>query len=625
MKKSPLSKNAEKIFKRKYTVNDEETWEQACLRVAEHIAGAEKKENQEFYTEQFYDLMYNLVMIPGGRIIANSGTAIKNLQNCFVLDLKDTRRSIYDTLGKAADIFAQGGGLGINYSELREKGHPLSTGTGASGPIAFMKLFNDTGDLIQQVSRRAAQMGMINCDHPDILEFIRSKAELDKRNKLLEEEFLSYSGTDKRNKEYQVLHRILLDNQLTYMNISVLLTDKFMEACEKDLDWELISPKDGEVKSVVKANEILNLIAQRAWESGDPGVGFIDRVNEDHIAKYLGLIKASNPCGEQFMLNGESCCLSAINLHSVYNEETKEIDYEFLEHVVRTTTRFLDNVITVSDTGIDVIKNATKNLRRIGLGIFGWADLLAELEIPYDSEEAYELARNVSWFITYIAYLESNKLAKERGAFPMLDMQKADLKPIHKILERAYPETWTEKEKWYYTKNFEIRNISVTNVAPTGSTSLLAGKNSGIEPFFMLAYRRNITDGEGNLAKDSIIEFNPILSKKLGELGLSEDKIEKIKEKVSRTGSVQDIKEIPQNLKDVFKTSHEIEWKDHVKNQAAWQEYISGSISKTINMPNDCTVEDMKEAIVLAWKSRLKGVALYRDGSKVFQVLNKNG
>jgi len=602
------------IATRKYKRTPEESWNQLCTRVATHVAQAEPQEKQVEYTAKFFQIINELVFIPGGRILANSGTKIGNLSNCYVLDIEDSRAGIYDTLTQAAEVFSQGGGLGYNFSKLREKDSPLSTGSKASGPLAFMKLFNDTGDLIQQNSRRAAQMAQLNVDHPDIFEFIRSKATLSQENKRLLDEFGHYTRTT-QDIEYVTLKRLLLDNQYTYFNISVMLTDDFMRACEADLDWELVSPKDGEVIQTVKARDILDAMAQRAWESGDPGVGFYDRINQDNGVPYLGDINASNPCSEIFMLPGESCVLGALNLHKFYDKESNSVNLEFLEYAIRLATRFLDDVVEVSHTGIDFIDERTKGLRRIGLGIMGWADLLAELELPYDSQEARELGEYLSWFISFFSLLESYNLAEERGEFPLKDNDLFDYSFVQRIVNGKISSGIESFQ------DFKLRNVSTTTIAPTGSISLLAGVNSGLEPFFLLAYKRNITDGQGNIAKTSIIEVNPVLLRKLEEYGLSEDEIEEVKLVIMRTGSIQSLDFVPAKLKAVFKTAQELDWTEHINMQAAWQKYVTNAISKTINLSESATVEDIKGAFIYGWKSGLKGMTVYRDKSKVFQIL----
>lgn len=922
-----LSPTAQMILSRKYKTTANESWNDLCLRVAEHVASAE--ENQSDYFKKYFQLINNLILIPGGRILANAGTAISNLSNCYVLDVEDSRDGIYSALGEAAEIFSQGGGVGYTFSKLREKDSSLSTGGSASGPVSFMELFNDTGELIQQNSRRAAQMGILDARHPDIFEFIECKSELSEKNQRILDELKHYKSDSDEDFE-GTLERVLLSNQLTYFNISVMLTDSFMEAVRDDLDWHLISPKSGRVVDTTRARLLLRAIATRAWKSGDPGVAFYDRINKDNLTPYLGDITASNPClhkdsilldgdnlskisqelythkswktgvkntiklttnagheivvtpehqimledgsfieaedsldksiawglgsrssdsvlesdvllgflfgdgsisgrglgvqvkinkeremevasllqtfgliqqeggafyknkkslesdlgrglgfldfrvfdrnvpeeilysnsqtskgflrglfeangsvtksssqislkstnrqlvsdiqimlasfgvpswivvnpakeikwkngtylsrtsynlqiaprnskiflerigfvsdyknnriklldgkyrtklkvtsiepngnaevwdfstqvgyemsngiivhncGEIFMLPGESCCLSALNLTKFFDSRVGGIDFTFLEHVVRTAVRFLDGVIEMSHTGIDLIDERTKGLRRLGLGVMGFADLLALLDIPYDSEDAVSMGEYLSWFISFFALLESNKIAEEKGEFSMLDRDSADFSYVNRILNESF-----STESKFDIDNFKLRNVSVTTIAPTGSTALLADVNSGIEPFFLLAYNRHITDGQGNLAKATIQQVNQILMSKLEDLGLSNKQLEHVKGEIMGKGSIQHIDFLPQLLRDTFKTSHEIHWKDHIAVQAAWQGHVTNSISKTISMSEDSTVDDIEQAIVTMWESGLKGGTIYRENSKIFQILNK--
>lgn len=626
-KDSPLSPNAQVVFDRKYAKTKpngkKETWHEASLRVAADIAEAEETEEKKTeYTARFFQLISELVFLPGGRTLANAGTSVTNRHNCYVLPLEDNRAAIYKTLADAAEIFSQGGGIGIDYSALREKGHPLSTGVGASGPVAFMELFDSTGDLINEYNRRAAMMAYLSVSHPDVIEFITSKAQLDKVNERVVGEYEQYGGTSP-----DILSRILLDNQLTHMNISVMVTDEFMEAVEQDLDWDLISPKDGEVKKTLKAREIFDAIAQRCWESGDPGIGFYDRINKDNVLPHLGDITSSNPCGEEYMLPGESCCLGTLNLMAFFDPKTKGINYEFLEYATRTAIRFLDNAVTVNHVGIDYIDEITKGTRRVGLGLMGWADLLSSMEIPYDSDEAYELARYLSWFTSFFALLASNELAEERGEFPLMDREKADLGVIDKILNSEYTQRMLGSVEGgpqkFDTETFKLRNVSVTNVAPTGTLAVLAGVSSGIEPHFLLGYRRAITGGEGNTAKQYLTVVNEVLLNKLSELGYDEEFIEKVKEGIAIAGTLRGDVDLPEKLRGAFRTTEDIDPESHVRMLAAFQDYRTASISKTINLPELATVKDVKDAIMLGWKLGVKSMALYRDNSKVFQILTK--
>jgi ribonucleoside-diphosphate reductase alpha chain len=616
-----LSPTAEKIHKLKYSLKGEEDWKQTCLRVATHVSSIEKE--QEEWAGKFFQMMYYKAFLPGGRVLANAGTKIKNLNNCFVLPVEDSRESIYQTLKDAAEIFAWGGGVGYNFSNIREEGAPVkTTGGDASGPLSFMSLFDQTGEVISQASRRGAQIGLLDCDHPDIEKFIDFKATLNSRNKRLLSEYyrnLEVAELDRRRKGYfNVLEKTLQDDQLTHFNISVSLTDEFMEAVASDSAWELISRVDGIPNKMIQARELLTLIAEKAWESGDPGVFFTDRANMDNMVKYLGLLEATNPCGEIPLLPYEPCCLGSINLVSIYDEDSGEINFPFLEELVRASVRFLDNVQELSQTSVEQVNNWSKGLRRLGLGVMGWADLLALLDVPYDSDDALDLAEYLSWFISFFSWLESISLSQERGVFPLYDPEEADLEVVFKSLQAAYVPHQFDLDD---VRKTGTRNVAITSIAPTGTISLISGVNSSIEPFFALAYKRNITQGIGNEAKDFVIEINPILLKKLKEEDFSDKEIEEIKNYILKNGTISDHPKIFDHIKSVFRTSLEIDFTAHIKMQAAWQKYVDNAISKTINMKNNATPEDIFKAYFLMWEAGLKGGTIYRDNSKSFQIL----
>ena len=616
-----LSPIAEKIFKLKYSLKGEETWKQTCLRVATYISSEEK--DQEEWVGKFFQMMYYKAFLPGGRVLANAGTNIKNLNNCFVLPIEDSRESIYQTLKDAAEIFAWGGGVGYNFSNIRETGAIVgTTGGKASGPLSFMSLFDQTGEVISQASRRGAQIGLLNCDHPDIERFINFKSTLNSRNERLLSEYyrnLEKAGLDRRRKGYfNVLEKTLQDDQLTHFNISVGLTDEFMEAVAADKNWDLISKTDGAVSKTVSARKLLQKIADKAWESGDPGVFFKDRANMDNMVKHLGTIESTNPCGEIPLLPYEPCCLGSINLLSIYDEETNEINFPFLEELVRTAVRFLDNVQTLSTTPVEEVNTWAWGLRRLGLGVMGWADLLAILNISYDSDDALDLAEYLSWFISFFSWLESIALAEERGTFPYYDKDKVDLEVVFKSIQANYVPHQFDIED---VRKTGVRNVAITSIAPTGTISLISGVNSSIEPFFALAYKRNITEGIGNEAKDSMIEINSILLKKLKEEDYTDEEIEEVKKYILKHGTISDHPKIFDHIKSVFRTSLEIEFSSHIKMQAAWQKYIDNAISKTINMKNNATKEDIFKAYFLMWEAGLKGGTIYRDNSKSFQIL----
>ena len=625
-----LNEKAGKIVNMKYSVGGKESWDGVALRSATFVGDAEKTFGKtEVETVNsinlFYQMIAGLYFLPGGRTLANAGTGIKNLMNCFALPLEDSRQSIYNTLRDAAEIFAWGGGVGYNFSHIRETGAPIkTTGGSASGPLSFMSLFDQTGEVIQQASRRGAQMGMLSCNHPDIERFVNFKAEPNSRNSRLLEEYDSNlktyaNGRLKNTKYYNVLAKTLLDDQLTHFNISVVADDEFMTSAEKDLPYNLISRGASEEKTPVSAKELLQKIAHQAWASGDPGMFFIDRVNEDNMVPYLGKLEVTNPCGEVPLLPYEACCLGSINLHTFVDPISKAIDFESLEHIVRLAVRFLDDVQEVSSTPLDVVNQQCKNLRRIGLGPMGWADFLAELELPYDSEDAYKLAEYMSWFISFFAWLESIELAKERGPFAYYDKDLVDLKVVERVLNSPFnPYNFDMKE----IREMGVRNVSVTSIAPTGTIAIVSDVNSAIEPFFALAYRRHITEGVGNVAKSTIVEINPILFRKLKEYGIDDKVIEKIKERVLKSGTIQDIEEIPPKLRAAFKTAHDLDWQAHLKMQAAWQKYVTNAVSKTINLPNSSTEEDVLDCYLEAWKSGVKGITIYRNNSRSFQILN---
>lgn len=547
-----LSPTAQKIFNLKYarTIKDgeKETWEQAVARISQHVASVEQDEDTQLATMgQFYRVMYEKSFLPGGRVIANAGTNVENLMNCFVLPIQDSRQSIYKTLKDAAEVFAWGGGVGYNFSNLRAEGEEVSTtGGSASGPISFMGLYDQTGEVISQASRRGAQMGILNIDHPDIEKFINLKNKLNSKNSLLMDEFVRNQG-DKDDGGYTlgVLHKVLADAQLTHFNLSVAITDKYM--AEEDYT-------------------LLEQIAENAWKNGDPGLYFIDRANSDNMVPYLGSLDATNPCGEVPMLPYEACCLGSLNLASF--NDGKFFDLEYLRSVIRVAVRFLDNIHTLNYTLVPEINEATKATRRLGLGVMGLADVLADQHLPYDSDEAEEFANNLAYFIGRESWICSMELAQERGAFDAYDEEKIN---------------WTLIDKFDLDRR-PVRNVAVTSIAPTGTIALLSDVNSGIEPFFAHSYRRNITEGVGNVAKDTIEQIA---------------------------------------FSDTVKTAHDISWKKHIAMQAVWQEQVDNAVSKTINMSNDATKDDIMEAYIDAWHLGLKGVTVYRDGSKLFQILER--
>jgi ribonucleoside-diphosphate reductase alpha chain len=626
-----LNEKGKKVFALKYSTKKSKMWRETCRDIADFIAQGglpyDKTEREiKEIADKYFEYLYDLKFIPGGRIIANAGTGIKNLANCFVLEIDDSRISIYSTLKDAAEIFAMGGGVGYSFGKVREEGADIkTTGGQASGPLSFMSLFDQTGEVIQQASRRGAQLGSLSVVHPDIEKFIQFKSKLNSRNQRILEEYdrnlKKFDGRLKNTKYEKVLEKTLLDDQLTHFNISVLLTDDFMQAVEDDKDWNLVSPSSGKVVKTVKAKEILYLMATQAWESGDPGELFYDAINKDNMVSYLGNIEATNPCGEVPLLSGESCILTSINLFEIFNQETKQIDYELLKDITKTVTRFLEDVTEITEAPLDYINQTTKGLRRLGIGVLGFSDLLIELNIPYESKEAIELSKYLSWFINFHAWETSFELAKERGHFKYYDKNRAELFVVTKVL---YDNPYLQSEINYEDlKNIGVRNVGVTSIAPTGSIAIIAGRNSAIEPFFSLAYKRNITEGIGNVAKDSIFETNPALERKLKEQNFNQEEINQILEYAFTNGTLTGCNLVSKEFQQLFKTANEIHWKFHVDIQSAWQLYISNAISKTVNISEKATVQDIYDIYLYMWKSGLKGGTIYRDNSKSFQILEK--
>lgn len=626
-----LNDKAKKIFALKYSTRKTKQWLGACREIADFIAEGERPygktdEEIKIVADKYYNMLSDLFSLPGGRIIANAGTGIKNLANCFVIGIKDSRQSIYQALKDAAEIFAMGGGVGYSFSGIREEGADInSTGGQASGPLSFMTLFDQTGEVIQQASRRGAQLGSLFISHPDIEKFIGFKSTLNSRNTRLVDEYdrnlRAVSGTLKSTKYERILEKTLLDDQLTHFNISVLLTDDFMQAVVDDKEWNLVSPKTHLPVKTLKARDLLYLMAKQAHASGDPGELFFNRINIDNIVPYMGDITATNPCGEVPLLEGESCILASINLHQIYDKKNKCIDWDFLKTLTKTQTRFLEDVTEITVAPLEYIDEMTKGLRRLGGGVMGLADLLVELDIPYDSEEAVELSRKLSWFISFHSWETSFELAKERGHFKFYDKDKVDLHVVEKTLyNNPYQKSEIPIEELH---RIGVRNVAVNSLAPTGSIALLGGVNSGIEPFFSLAYKRNITEGVGNTAKDSIFEINPALEGKLKDAGYSKEEITEIIAYSVDHGTIKNCPLVSKELQNIFKTANEIHWKDHVNVQAAWQEYVSNAISKTINVPEKATVEDIFDIYIYMWQMGLKGGTIYRNNSKSFQILEK--
>jgi len=568
-----LSENSRKVLEKRYLKKDHngkivETAEEMFGRVAKAISSADKKYNytpkQIYKTEEdFYQIMTDLEFMPNSPTLMNAGRDLGQLSACFVLPIGDSMESIFETLKATALIHKSGGGTGFSFSRLRPKNSVVrSTGGVASGPVSFMKVFDSATQAVKQGgTRRGANMGILRVDHPDILEFITCKES---------------------------------DKEINNFNISVAVTNEFMKKLESGEDYNLLDPHTHEVVNHLNTKMVFDLIVKMAHKNGEPGIIFIDRMNEFNPTPKQGKYESTNPCGEQVLLPYESCNLGSINLLKmlVKNNDSYSIDWEKLRNTVHKATHFLDNVIDVNRFPLPEIEKQTKLNRKIGLGVMGWGSALLRMGIPYDSEEAVNLADKVMSFITKEARQRSHQLAKEKSAFPAFSQSK-------------------------YARNskFELRNATVTTIAPTGTISLIAGPcSSGIEPIFAISYyRAHCLDNE------KMVETDPVFLEVAKERGFySEELMKKIAEK----GSVKDFKEIPEDIRRVFVSSHDITPEWHIKMQAAFQRYTDNAVSKTVNFSNSATEEDVRNVYMDAFKSGCKGVTIYRDGSREEQVLN---
>ena len=559
-----FSENALAVLKRRYLQRDkdgniQEKPEDLLWRVANAIAEADiaytNRSNVKRTAQQFYDLIAAKDFMPNSPTLMNAGKELGQLSACFVLPIEDSMESIFQTLKEAALIHKSGGGTGFSFSRLRpQKSIVKSTSGVASGPVSFMKVFNSSTEAVKQGgTRRGANMGILRVDHPDILDFINCK---------------------------------LNGNELTNFNISVAVTDDFMEKVRRHEHYELINPHDHSIAGTLNAFDVFKLIARNAWLNGDPGIVYIDHINKLNPTPKLGDIEATNPCGEQPLLPNEACNLGSINLANFIVEE--KIDYVRLGQVVDTAVHFLDNVIDVNKYPLKKIDSMVKKTRKIGLGVMGLADLLFSLRIPYNSDEALQKADEIMRFIYTKAQEASIKLGASRGTFP----------------------AWNESI--YFPDGPKLRNSTFITIAPTGTISMISDCSSGIEPIFSLVFTKHVMDGT------NLIYANPYFEKACREAGIYS---QELMQRVQEEGSIQNFSDIPEHIRNIFVTAHDISPEWHVRTQAAFQKWVDSAVSKTCNFPNSSTVDDVMEAYWLAYEASCKGITIYRDGSRDEQVL----
>ncbi len=561
-----LTLNALTVAKEKYILKDEsgevaETVGEMFARTAKFLASCEKKD-KKVWQDKFEMVMRELRFMPGGRTLANSGTPNNQLANCFVMPMPDDIEGIFESLKESSILKKYGGGVGFTFGHIRPKDDTVSTTSGAAcGPVSLMQLINDASDIyLQAGKRRSGNMVSIPVSHPDIIDFIHCKE----------------SGLN-----------------LPHINYSIALTHKFMEAAKNNAEWELINPRTGQVTSRVSARGILEEAARMAWKNGDPGLIFVDEINKYNPTPHVGVLETVNLCGEQPLLSYEACNLGSINLavHVSGTNGDSRVDWDRLKESVEIAVRMLDDVVSVCEYPLKKVAEVVRGNRKIGLGVMGWADMLVKLHIPYNSKEALELAEKVMSFVQKIGWETSAKLGREKGSFPNF---KGSL--------------------WQKRGYKHFRNATVTTIAPTGTISMMANASGGIEPHFALAYYRK------SMGQYTLPEVNADLVRAIKHVnGLYSPEL---MDEIARLGSIQHIEAIPKQIRDVFITAMDLTASEHVAMLAAFQKYTDNAVSKTINLPNSATVDDVLDVFYQASELNCKGITVYRDGSRDVQVLN---
>lgn len=593
-----LSENAIKVLEKRYLKRDKdgictETPADMFNRVASSIAAAELKYGKsqaeaDELSKKFYDAITNAYFMPNSPTLMNAGRELGQLSACFVLPVEDSLEGIFETVKNTALIHKSGGGTGFSFSKLRPKNDVVRSTMGvSSGPVSFMEVFNAATEAVKQGgTRRGANMGILRVDHPDIIDFIHCKSD---------------------------------NSKLNNFNISVAITDKFMEALKNGEDYDLYHPNTKQSVGRLSAKKVFDLIVDGAWRNGEPGIVFIDKMNDDNPTPLVGPIESTNPCGEVPLLSYEACNLGSINLGLMLQEGSQglEINWAKLEEITKLSIHFLDNVITVNNYPLPKIADMVQNNRKIGLGVMGWADMLMKLGLSYNSEEGTKLAYQVMEFIDYHSKVESIELAKSRGAFNNF---KGSVYENGTFLSGKYAgksagiisdEQWKNLDA--QIKEFGIRNATTTCIAPTGTISMIASASGGVEPLFGLVFFRNVMDGT------EMLEINPVFEKYAKDNGFYSEALMK---EIAKDGSIAHIDGISPEVKHIFATAHDVTPEWHVKMQAAFQLHTDNAVSKTVNFEEHATREDIEKAYILAFENNLKGITVYRNNSRTFQPMN---
>ena len=589
-----LSENAIKVLEKRYLKRDKdgncvEKPADMFRRVADAIAAGDLKygasaDEVKKLSDRFYNAITHRYFMPNSPTLMNAGRELGQLAACFVLPVEDSLESIFETIKNTALIHKSGGGTGFSFSRLRPKNSVVRSTMGvSSGPVSFMEVFNAATEAVKQGgTRRGANMGILRVDHPDILDFIECKSD---------------------------------NNKLNNFNISIAVTDKFMEAYKNGTDYDLVNPQNNQVVGRLSAKKVFDMIVDGAWRNGEPGIVFIDKMNADNPTPLIGEIESTNPCGEVPLLPYEACNLGSINLGLMVKDG--KVDWDLLADTTRTAIRFLDNVIAVNNYPLPQISEMVQNNRKIGLGVMGWADMLMKMGISYNSTEGTKLAAQVMEFIDYESKCESIELSKERGRFNNFKGSVYDHKDYlynkykGKSAGIVSDEQWKELDE--QIEKYGIRNATTTCIAPTGTISMIASASGGVEPLFGLVFSRLIMDGT------EMLEVNPIFKDYMIQHGLySED----LMKKIAKDGSIAHVDGIANEIKHIFATAHDVSPYWHVKMQAAFQLHTDNAVSKTVNFEEHATRDDIKEAYILAYENNLKGITVYRNNSRQFQPMN---